>query len=220
MPTPWKESYDQPRQHIKKQRHYFINQGLSSQNYVFSSSHVQMLGWTIKKAEHQRTDVFELWCWRRLERPLDSKDIQPVHAKGNQSWVLIGGTDVEAETPILGHRIQRADSLLGKIERRRRSGPQRMRWLDGITDSMDMGFHMFKLDFKKPEEPEIKLPTSVGSLKKQQSSRKTSVSALLPMPNPLSVWIQQSLENSEKDVNTRPPDLPPEEYVCSSRSNS
>ncbi|XDC51555.1 hypothetical protein R6Z07M_002737 [Ovis aries] len=55
--------------------------------------------WTIKKAEHQRTDAFELWCWRRLESPLDCKEIQPVHSKGDQSWVFIGRTDVEAEAP-------------------------------------------------------------------------------------------------------------------------
>ena len=57
--------------------------------------------WTIKKAEHRRIDAFELWCWRRLERPLDCKEIQPVHPKGNQSWIFIGRTDAEAETPIL-----------------------------------------------------------------------------------------------------------------------
>ena len=79
-----------------------------------------------------------------LKGPLDCKEIQPVHPKGDQSWVFIGRTDVEAETPILGHLIQRADSFektlsLGKIESRRRRGQQMMRWLDGITDSMDMG---------------------------------------------------------------------------------
>ena len=57
--------------------------------------------WTVKKAEHWRIDVFELWCWRRLLSPLDCKEIQPVHPKGNQSWVFIGRTDAEAETPIL-----------------------------------------------------------------------------------------------------------------------
>ena len=57
--------------------------------------------WTIKKAECQRIDVFELWCWRRLESPLDSKEIQPVHPKGDQSWVFFGRTDAEADTPIL-----------------------------------------------------------------------------------------------------------------------
>ena len=57
--------------------------------------------WTIKKAECRRTDAFDLWCWRRLESPLDFKEIQSVHPKGDQSWVFIGGTDAEAETPIL-----------------------------------------------------------------------------------------------------------------------
>ena len=66
MLTPWKESYDQPRQHTKKQRHYFANKGLSSQNYGFSSSHLWMWELYYKKAEHQRIDAFELWCWRRL----------------------------------------------------------------------------------------------------------------------------------------------------------
>ena len=100
--------------------------------------------WTIKKAEHQRIAAFELWCWRRLLRVfLDCKEIQPVHPKGNQSWIFIGRTDAEAETPVLGHLMGRADSLgktlmLGKIEGRRRRGRQRMRWLDGITDSMDV----------------------------------------------------------------------------------
>ena len=80
---------------------------------------------------------------KTLESPLDCKEIQPVHSKGNQSWVFIGRTDVEAETPIDGHLMGRADSfektlMLGKIDGRRRSGQQSMRWLDGITDAMDM----------------------------------------------------------------------------------
>ena len=80
---------------------------------------------------------------KTLESPLDCKVIQPVHSKGDQSWVFIGRTDVEAETPILGHLMRRADSfektlMLGKTEGRRRKAQQRMRWLDGITDSMDM----------------------------------------------------------------------------------
>ena len=99
--------------------------------------------WTIKKAECQKIDAFELWYWRTLESPLDYKEIQPVHPKGNQSWIFIGRTDAEAETPIFGHLMQRADSLektlmLGKIEGGRRGGRQGMRWLDGITDTMDM----------------------------------------------------------------------------------
>ena len=99
--------------------------------------------WTIKKAECLRIDAFELCCWRTLESPLDCEGLQPVHPKGDQSWVFIGRTDVEAETPVLGHLIQRADLLEktlkpGKIEGRTRRGQQRMRWLDGITNSMDM----------------------------------------------------------------------------------
>ena len=80
---------------------------------------------------------------KTLESPLDCKEIQPVHPKGDQSWVFIGRTDVEDESPVLWHLMRRTDSLkktlmLGKIEGRRRRGRQRMRWLDSITDSMDM----------------------------------------------------------------------------------
>ena len=80
---------------------------------------------------------------KTLETPLDCKEIHPVHSKGDQSWVFIGRTDAEAEIQYFGHLVQRADSLektlmLGKIEGRRRRGRQRMRWLDGITDSMDI----------------------------------------------------------------------------------
>ena len=89
------------------------------------------------------------WCFwtvvleKTLESPLDCKEIQPVHPKGSQSWIFIGRTDVEAETPILWPPDVKNDSfektlMLGKIEGGRRRGQQRMRWLDGITDSMDM----------------------------------------------------------------------------------
>ena len=93
--------------------------------------------WTIKKAEHRRIDAFELWCWRRLlKSPLNCKEIQLVHPKGNQSW------EYSLEGLML-KLMRRADSLektlmLGKIMGRRRRGQQRMRWLDGITDSTDM----------------------------------------------------------------------------------
>ena len=81
---------------------------------------------------------------KTLESPLDCKEIQPVHPKGDQSWVLNGRTDVELKLQYFGHLMRRVDSfektlMLGKIEDRRRRGRQRMRWLDGITDSMDMG---------------------------------------------------------------------------------
>ena len=101
MLAPWKESYDQPRQHIKKQRHYFVNKGSSSQGYGFSSSHVWM--WELDCKERW---VPKNWCFwskvleKTLESSLDCKEIQSVHPKGDQSWVFIGRTDVEAETPI------------------------------------------------------------------------------------------------------------------------
>ena len=98
--------------------------------------------WTIKKTERQRIDVFKLWCWRRpLRVPCTgSKEIKPVSPKGNQCWIFIGRTDVEAETPILWPPDAKTDSLektlmLGNIEGRRRRGRQRMRWLGGITNS-------------------------------------------------------------------------------------
>ena len=89
MLAPWKKSYDQHRQHIEKQGHYFANKGPSSQSYGFSSSHVWMdmdKSWTIKKAECQRIDAFEKKVLEKtLESPLDCKEIKPVHTKGNQS---------------------------------------------------------------------------------------------------------------------------------------
>ena len=100
---------------------------------------VVMCGCEIKKAEHQKTDAFELWCWRRLLRV---KESQPVHPKGNQSWIFIGRTDIEAETPILWPPDVKSwliekDPDARKDWRREERGWQRMRWLDGITDSMD-----------------------------------------------------------------------------------
>ena len=99
--TPLQEIYDQPRQHIKKQKHYFANKGLSSQDYGFSRGHVWM--WDL---DYKKGWVPKNWCvWtvvleKTLESPLDCKEIQPVHLK-DQSWVFIGGTDIKAETPIL-----------------------------------------------------------------------------------------------------------------------
>ena len=102
MLAPWKKSYVQPRQYIKKQKHYFVNKGLSSQGYGFSSSHVWM--WEL---DYKESWVPKNWCFwtvvleKTLESPLDCKEIQPVHPKGNQSWIVIGKTDVETKTPIL-----------------------------------------------------------------------------------------------------------------------
>ena len=102
MLTPWKESYNQPRKHIKKQRHYFANKGLSSQSYGFSSSPVWM--WEL---DHKESWASKNWCFwtvvleKTLESPLDCKEIQPIHPKGDQTWIFIGRTDVEAETSVL-----------------------------------------------------------------------------------------------------------------------
>ena len=101
MLAPWKKSYDQPRQHIKKQRHCFTNRGLSSQGYGFSGSQVWM--WELDCEESWVPN----WCFwivvleKTLGSPLDCKEIQPVRPKGDQSWMFIGRTDVEAETPVL-----------------------------------------------------------------------------------------------------------------------
>ena len=100
--TPWQESYEQPRYHIKKQRHYFANKGLSSQGYGFSNSPVWM--W---KLDYKESWALKNWCFwtmvleKTLESSLDCKEIQPVHPKGDQSWIFIERTDAEAETPIL-----------------------------------------------------------------------------------------------------------------------
>ena len=102
MLAPWKKNYDQPRQHIKKQRDYFANKCPYSQGYGFSSSHVWM--WEL---DYKESLAPKNWCFwtvvleKTLESPLDCKEIQPVHPKGNQSWILIGRIDTEAETPIL-----------------------------------------------------------------------------------------------------------------------
>ena len=90
----------------------------------------------------------------------------------------------------------------------------------GFNSKWTGNFHMFKLVLEKAEEPEIKLPTSIESLKKQKSSRKTSTSALLTMVNPLTVWITTNCGKSSRDGNTRPPDLPPEKSICSSGRNN
>ena len=102
MLAPWKKSYDQPRQHIKKQRHHFTKKGPSSQSYGFSNSHVWM--WELDHKESWLPKNRCFWTMvleKTLEGPLDCKEIKPVNPKGNQSWIFIGKTDAEAEAPIL-----------------------------------------------------------------------------------------------------------------------
>ena len=145
MLTPWKESYGQPRQHIKKQRHYFANKGLSSQTMVFPVVMYGCESWTIKKAEHWRIDSFELWCWWRLFRvPWTTRRSNQSILKEISPECSLEGLMLKLKLQYFGHLMRGADSLektlmLGKIEGRRRRGRQRIRWLDGITDLMDMG---------------------------------------------------------------------------------
>ena len=142
MLAPWKKSYDQPRQYIIKQRHYFADKVLSSQSHGFSSSHVWM--WEL---DHKESWAPKNWCFwtvvleKTLESPLDCKEIKPVNPKRNQSWIFFGRTDAKA-VQYVGHLMWRTDPLekilmLGKIEDRRSRGQQRIRWLNGINDSKD-----------------------------------------------------------------------------------
>ena len=144
MLAPWKKSYKQPRQYIKKQRHYFANKGPSSQSYGFSSSHV----W-IWELDYKESWAPKSWCFwtvvleKTLESPLDCKDIQPSILKEISPEYSLEGLMLKLKLQYFGHLMRRTDSMektpiLGKIEGRRRRGWQRMRWLDGITDSMDM----------------------------------------------------------------------------------
>ena len=133
---------DQPRQHfLKKQRYYFANKGPSSQGYGFSSGHVWM--WGLDYKESWAPKNWSFWTVV-LKSPLDCKDIQPLNPKGNQSWIFIGRTEAEAEAPILWPPGAKSwfslekTLMLGKIEERRRRGWQSMRWLDGITNLMNM----------------------------------------------------------------------------------
>ena len=144
MLAPWKKNYDQPRQHIKKQRHYFTKKVCLVKAMVFSVVMYECESWTIKKAEHWRIDAFELWCWRRLLR------VSWTSRRSNQSILKeispeysLEGLMLKLKLQYFGHLMWRTDSLektlmLGKIEARGRRGGQRTRHLEGITDSMDM----------------------------------------------------------------------------------
>ena len=138
--APWQKSYDKPKQHIKKQRLYFVNKDLYSRSYGFSSTHVWM--WEL---DHKEDWALKNWCFwtvvleKTLESSLDCKEIKPVSCKGSQSWILLEGLMLKLKLQYFGHMMLRADSLgktlmLGNIESRRRRGRQ----MDGITDSMDM----------------------------------------------------------------------------------
>ena len=144
MLAPWKKSCDQPRQHVKKQRHYFVDKCLSSQSYDFSSSHEWM--WEL---DHKEGWALKDWCFwtvvlRLLLRVLwtTSRSNQSILKEISPEYSLVG-LMLKLKLQYFGQLMWRTDSLektlmLGKIEGRRRKGWQRMRWLDGITNSVDM----------------------------------------------------------------------------------
>ena len=136
--VPWKKSYDKSRQHIKKQRHYFANKGASSQGRGFPSGHV----WTWE-VNHKASWAPKNWCFwtvvleKTLESPLDCKEIQPVHPKGNQSWIFIGRTDAEAKAPALWPPNAK-NWLIGKNPDAGRGWSQEE---EGMTEDEMVGWH-------------------------------------------------------------------------------
>ena len=159
MLASWKKSYDQHRQHIKKQRHYFANKSPSSQSYGFSSSHVWM--WEL---DHKESWVTRNWCFwtavleKTLESSLDCKEIQPVNLKGNQSWIVSGRTDTEAETPILQPPDVK-NWLLGKNPD---AGKDWRKEEKRMTDDEMVGWHHW-LDVHEFEQP-LGISDGQGSL--------------------------------------------------------
>ena len=144
MLITWKKSYDQTRQLIKQQRHYVANKGPSSQVYGFSSGHLWMWELDYKESWAWRIDAFELWCWGRLLRvPWTARSSKQSILKDMSPGCSLEGLMLKLKFQYFGHLMWRVDSLektlmLGGIGGRRRRRRQRMRWLDGITDSMDM----------------------------------------------------------------------------------
>ena len=149
MLTPWNKSYDQPRQHFKKQRHSLLTKVHLVKAMVFPVVTYGYESLTIKKAEHRRIDAFELWCWRRLLRvPWTVRRSNQSILKELSSEYSLEGLMLKLKHQYSSQLMQRAGAsektlMLGKIEGRRRRGRQRMRWLDGIIDSM--GISLSKL---------------------------------------------------------------------------
>ena len=142
MLSPWKKSYDKPRQHIKKHRNYFADKGLYSQSCGFSSSYAQM-----REMDNKKGWALKNWCLRTLvlektlESPLDCKEIKPVNPKGNQPWIFIGRTNAEAPIlwpPDVRSWLIRKDPDAGKDWRQEENGMTEDKIVGWITDSMDV----------------------------------------------------------------------------------
>ena len=144
MLAPWKKSYNKPRQCIKKQKYHFANKSLYRESYSFPVVMYRCESWTIKKAERRRIDAFELWCWSRLLRiPWTAWRSYQSILKKISPGISLEGMMLKLKLQYFGHLMRRVDSsektlMLGRIGGRRRRGRQRMRWLDGITDLMDV----------------------------------------------------------------------------------
>ena len=144
MIASWQESYDKPRQCAEKQKHYFATEVHIVKAMVFPEVTYCCECWTIKKAEHQRIDAFQLWCWRRLLKvPWTARRSNQSILKEINPEYSLEGLMLKLKLQYFGHLMRTDDSLekslmLGKIKGRRRRGRQRMRWLDGITNTMNM----------------------------------------------------------------------------------
>ena len=145
MIVPWKESYDKPKQHIKKHRYHFAHTGSHSQSYGFSSSHIQM--WEL---DHKEGWKPKNWCFQNvvlektLESALDSKEIKPFNPKGNQPWLFVGRADAEAEVPVLWPPDMKSwltgkDPDAGKERRQKEKGvteDEMVRWHHWLHSSL------------------------------------------------------------------------------------
>ena len=142
-PAPRKKSCDKSRKCIKKQKQHLANKGPYSQSYGFSSCHVQMWELDHKEGWARKNQCFwTVVLEKTLESPLDCKETKQDNSKGNQPWIFTGRTEAETEAPILWppdvkSQLPGKRQMLGKTVGKRRRGPQRMRWFEGITDSMD-----------------------------------------------------------------------------------